>query len=76
MPNVFSVPIFLVTFREALETAIVVSVLLAFLKQTVSHDRPLHKTLVRQVSNLSPCSDTSSPSQLLTLTLPIPIPPV
>lgn len=61
MPDVFSVPIFLVTFREALETVIIVSVLLAFLKQTLDGDgdgddsikasdrRLLHKRLVRQV---------------------------
>ncbi|KAK3304025.1 iron permease FTR1/Fip1/EfeU [Chaetomium strumarium] len=54
MPDVFSVPIFLVTFREALETVIIVSVLLAFLKQTLNNndndsDRALHKRLVRQV---------------------------
>ncbi|AEO71106.1 3161a423-e2d5-4438-be68-cf7ea6fdd064 [Thermothielavioides terrestris] len=49
MPDVFSVPIFLVTFREALETVIIVSVLLAFLKQTLDDDKVLHKRLVRQV---------------------------
>lgn len=51
MPDVFSVPIFLVTFREALETVIIVSVLLAFLKQTLDDDKVLHKKLVRQVSS-------------------------
>lgn len=51
MPDVFSVPIFLVTFREALETVIIVSVLLAFLKQTLDDDKALHKRLVRQVSH-------------------------
>ncbi len=49
MPDVFSVPVFLVTFREALETVIIVSVLLAFLKQTLDDDKALHKKLVRQV---------------------------
>ncbi|KAH6613328.1 iron permease FTR1 family-domain-containing protein [Chaetomium tenue] len=49
MPDVFSVPIFLVTFREALETVIIVSVLLAFLKQTLENDKALHKRLVRQI---------------------------
>jgi high-affinity iron transporter len=49
-PDVFSLPIFLVTFRESLETVIIVSVLLAFLKQTVfPQDRTLYKKLVRQV---------------------------
>jgi high-affinity iron transporter len=59
MPDVFSVPIFLVTFREALETVIIVSVLLAFLKQTLDHDKTLHKRLVRQV-NPSPYPTTPS----------------
>ncbi|KAK4460604.1 iron permease FTR1/Fip1/EfeU [Cladorrhinum samala] len=50
MPQVFSVPIFLVTFRESLETVIIVSVLLAFLKQTLSVRHPaIHKKLVRQI---------------------------
>ncbi|KAM7184644.1 plasma membrane iron permease [Naviculisporaceae sp. PSN 640] len=50
--DVFSVPIFLVVFREALETVIIVSVLLAFLKQTLdgpSRDPVVYKKLVRQV---------------------------
>ncbi|KAI1813360.1 iron permease FTR1 family protein [Poronia punctata] len=53
MPNnVFSVPVFLVVFRETLETAIIVSVLLAFLKQTLdgpNQNVAVYKTLVRQV---------------------------
>ncbi|KAL2212899.1 iron permease FTR1 [Sarocladium strictum] len=50
--EVFSVPIFLVVFRETLETAIIVSVLLAFLKQTLegpAYDPKLYKTLRKQV---------------------------
>ncbi|KAI8634434.1 iron permease FTR1 family protein [Xylariaceae sp. FL1651] len=50
--NVFSVPVFLVVFREALETVIIVSVLLAFLKQTLdgpNRDVAVYKALVRQV---------------------------
>ncbi|CAK7237002.1 high-affinity iron permease [Sporothrix eucalyptigena] len=39
--DVFSVPVFLVVFRESLETVIIVSVLLAFLKQTLGHDEGL-----------------------------------
>jgi high-affinity iron transporter len=51
MPEVFYLPVFLVTFREALETVLVVSVLLAFLKQTLAeNNKPLYKKLVRQVS--------------------------
>lgn len=58
--EVFSVPIFLVVFREALETVIIVSVLLAFLKQTLdgpSRDPVVYKKLVRQVK-LTSSSDT------------------
>jgi high-affinity iron transporter len=51
--DVFSVPVFLVVFRETLEAVIVVSVLLAFLKQTLDgpNGSPVaYKSLVRQVS--------------------------
>jgi hypothetical protein len=50
--QVFAVPVFLVVFREALETVIIVSVLLAFLKQTLdgpNRDVKVYKKLVRQV---------------------------
>nr|K7ND00.1 RecName: Full=High affinity iron permease ftrA [Epichloe festucae E2368]AET13877.1 high-affinity iron permease [Epichloe festucae] len=51
--DVFSVPVFLVVFRETLETVIIVSVLLAFLKQTLDDGSERHvktyKTLRRQV---------------------------
>jgi len=50
--NVFSVPVFFVVFRETLETVIIVSVLLAFLKQTLDgpvRDVPVYKKLVKQV---------------------------
>lgn len=51
MPNVFAVPVFFICFRECLETSIIVSVLLAFLKQTLGpeHDPVVYKRLVRQV---------------------------
>lgn len=50
--NVFAVPVFLVVFRETLETVIIVSVLLAFLKQTLdgpNRDVRVYKALVKQV---------------------------
>jgi len=50
--NVFAVPVFFVVFRETLETAVIVSVLLAFLKQTLdgpNRDRAVYKKLVKQV---------------------------
>lgn len=50
--KVFSVPVFLVVFRETLETAIIVSVLLAFLKQTLdgpNRDSKAYKALCKQV---------------------------
>ncbi|KAI1411174.1 iron permease FTR1 [Hypoxylon sp. FL1857] len=50
--TVFAVPVFLVVFRETLETVIIVSVLLAFLKQTLdgpNRDVKIYKALVKQV---------------------------
>lgn len=52
MVNVFNVQIFFVVFRESLEAVIVVSVLLAFLKQGLggaSDDPVIYKKLNRQV---------------------------
>ena len=51
--DVFSVPVFLIVFREALEAVIIISVLLAFLKQTLdgpNRDVQVYKKLVRQVN--------------------------
>jgi high-affinity Fe2+/Pb2+ permease len=53
--NVFSVPVFFVVFRETLETVIIMSVLLAFLKQTLdgpNRDVSTYKKLVKQVRSL------------------------
>jgi len=50
--DVFSVPIFFVMLRETVEAAIIVSVLLAFLKQTLgSPDKyeVTYRALVKQV---------------------------
>ncbi|KAF1835886.1 iron permease FTR1 [Decorospora gaudefroyi] len=55
MPNVFALPVFFICFRECLETSIIVSVLLAFLKQTLgpedknNNNASVHKRLVRQI---------------------------
>ncbi|KAJ4325207.1 high-affinity iron permease [Fusarium piperis] len=52
MLDLFSVPVYVVVFRETLETAIIVSVLLAFLKQTLDgsqRDANLYKALRAQV---------------------------
>ncbi|KAI9809143.1 MAG: hypothetical protein M1825_002433 [Sarcosagium campestre] len=51
MVSVFAVPVFFILFRETLETSIIVSVLLAFLKQTLGPDadQALYKRLVKQV---------------------------
>ncbi|KAJ5488841.1 High affinity iron permease ftrA [Penicillium diatomitis] len=48
---VFAVTVFFILFRECLETTVVVSVLLAFLKQTLGaeEDNTVYKKLVRQV---------------------------
>ncbi|ROV99107.1 hypothetical protein VMCG_06595 [Cytospora schulzeri] len=49
--NVFSVSIFFICFRESLETSVIVSVLLAFLKQSLAseEDDATRKRLNRQV---------------------------
>ncbi|KAJ3476547.1 hypothetical protein NLG97_g9095 [Lecanicillium saksenae] len=50
--NVFAVPVFLVVFRESLEAVIIISILLAFLKQTLGGpdgDVVAYKKLRKQV---------------------------
>ncbi|KAI9721598.1 MAG: hypothetical protein M1828_005088 [Chrysothrix sp. TS-e1954] len=49
--NVFAVPIFFICFRECLETSIIVSVLLAFLRQTLGPEKDpiVYKKLRKQV---------------------------
>lgn len=56
MVNVFAVPVFFIVFRETLETVIVVSVLLSFLKQQIGsqEDPVLYKKLRKQVSVSGP----------------------
>lgn len=59
-PQVFAVPVFLVVFRETLETVIIVSVLLAWLKQTLDgpeRDVKVYKKLRRQVSSIMATRD-------------------
>ncbi|KAK8157216.1 iron permease FTR1/Fip1/EfeU [Phyllosticta citrichinensis] len=49
--NVFAVSVFFIVFRECLETSIIVSVLLAFLKQTLGKEgeHAAYRSLLRQV---------------------------
>ncbi|KAI9739168.1 MAG: hypothetical protein M1834_007381 [Cirrosporium novae-zelandiae] len=49
--NVFAVPVFFICLRETLETSIIVSILLAFLKQALEPEknRDVYKRLVKQV---------------------------
>ncbi|KAH0614096.1 uncharacterized protein H6S33_005982 [Morchella sextelata] len=52
MPDLFAVPVFFVIFRETIEAGIIISVLLAFLKQSFNgpeHDPKIYKRLVWQV---------------------------
>lgn len=51
MEDLFSLPIFFISFREALETGIIVSVLLAIIKRTINRqdDPVIYSTMVRQV---------------------------
>lgn len=52
--NVFSVPVFFVVFRETLEVAVIVSVLFASLKQTLSSPDPAdYRKLCKQVRLMS-----------------------
>ena len=49
--------VFFVVFRETLETGVIVSVLLAFVKQALGHpdqDPIVYKKLVKQVKTLRP----------------------
>lgn len=67
--NVFAVPVFLVVFRETLETVIIVSVLLAFLKQTLhgpENDPKIYKALVKQVRRHKDKRPVSPRSRFLT----------
>ncbi|KAJ0415863.1 high-affinity iron ion transporter FtrA [Aspergillus carlsbadensis] len=48
--DIFAVPAFFIYFRECVETGIIISVLLAFIQQTLStEDGPTRKKLVKQV---------------------------
>ncbi|OAP56203.1 hypothetical protein AYL99_09382 [Fonsecaea erecta] len=49
MPQVFALPVFFIVFRETLETTIVVSILLSFLKQQLGPDRD--KTVYKKLRN-------------------------
>lgn len=51
MPQIFAAQVFFICLRESLETSIIVSVLLSFLKQTLTseNDAPVYRKLVRQV---------------------------
>lgn len=49
MVNAFAVPVFFIVFRETLETSIIVSVLLSFLKQQLGPDRD--KTVYKKLRN-------------------------
>jgi high-affinity Fe2+/Pb2+ permease len=51
MVDVFSVPVFFIIFRETLEAAIIVSVLLSFVRNAIGDDEiALRKRLIKQVS--------------------------
>lgn len=71
-PQVFAVPVFLVVFRETLETVIIVSVLLAWLKQTLDgpeRDAKVYKKLRRQVSTVATIRTRHTRRVALTLSL-------
>ena len=55
--DVDDLPVFFICFRECLETSVIVSILLAFVKQTLGPDKDpgTYKKLVRQVGH---CAST------------------
>lgn len=55
--DVFAVPIFFIVFRETIETGIVISVLLSFLRQQLGpeQDPVVYKKLRKQVRTCNPC---------------------
>lgn len=55
MADVFAVPVFFIVFRETLETSLVVSILLAFLKQQIGPEQnaKTYKKLRNQVCTYS-----------------------
>ena len=46
--NIFNVPVFFIIWRETMEAGIILSVLLAFIKQTIA-DIPMRKRLYKQI---------------------------
>lgn len=58
MPNVFAPQVFFIVFRETLETSIVVSVLLSFVKQQLGNDqdKSVYRKLRNQVCRPSLCA--------------------
>ena len=50
MSGYLSIPTFFIIFRETVEAAIIVSVLLSFLRQVLSDDHVMRKRLSRQVN--------------------------
>lgn len=67
MPNLFSVPIFFIVFRETVEAAIIVSVLLGLAKQIVDEGQsPVGSVNTETESNvLSPEDDALQRRRLL-----------
>ncbi|KAJ2535626.1 high-affinity iron permease, partial [Coemansia sp. RSA 1933] len=47
--NVFNVAIFFILFRETLEAAVIVSVLLSFCKQMFAHDKTTYNRARKQI---------------------------
>ena len=67
--NLFSVPIFFIVFRETLEAAIIVSVLLGLVEQIVHGDPSISTTVSRTISE---GAESKNVSDTNALTLPDP----
>jgi len=66
MPNLFSVPIFFIVFRETVEAAIIVSVLLGLAKQIVDEGQsPVDTETESNALSVTPADDALQRRRLL-----------
>ena len=58
--QVFSIPIFFIIFRETLEAAVIVSVLLSFVKKLAQDDNTIYRKLRNQVFTINDIDDSNT----------------
>ncbi|KAF5383085.1 hypothetical protein D9615_005078 [Tricholomella constricta] len=66
--NLFSVPIFFIVFRETLEAAIIISVLLGLVEQIVHRDPTISPTISQKLTEDAASKDSNSGTGPITLT--------